>query len=610
MALKDITYKIKAETSQFESGMSRVAVGLDRLGSGAVVAGQRLGIAFAAAGAAIAALTVKQIQNIGANRDQATALGITYESLQNMALVANEASISQGELSGAMQKAQRAIVEAATGTGEAGNAFAALGLNVNALLQLQPDEQFNTIATALSGVENSTQRTALAMQIFGRGAGGLIPIFDDYAAKLKDAEAFNTRFNISLSEIDASMVDEAGDTFGRVTKVVEGLANTIAVQLSPIITELSNAFIDGTLNGEEMGKAVGGAVEWVSRRVDDLRLLIIGLDIVWLGLKWQALEVLTAIAKAFDTVVNAIENFNSNVVNLKVKAYEALGIQSETLLKTADALNAKRVNSDFAKNLSIDLEETKNKLRGLNTEVATFEKTSDKIARAQDNARRRAASSIKPSGKGGGAMLPGAKGGEAKDIGLPWLDPGASFFMERDYKKQFREMFDDAKDSIQETNDAAQQLGLTFSSAFEDAVVGGKKFSTVLQGLGSDIARLIIRKSITEPLANAASGLIGKINFGGFFADGGSPPVGKPSIVGERGAELFVPKTAGTIIPNHKLGGGGNTINLSYNFATGVETTARAEIMKAVPALVAASKRGVLDAINRGGSFSRAVGVQ
>ena len=34
------------------------------------------------------------------------------------------------------------------------------------------------------------------------------------------------------------------------------------------------------------------------------------------------------------------------------------------------------------------------------------------------------------------------------------------------------------------------------------------------------------------------------------FANGGQPPVNRPSIVGERGPELFVPRTAGTIIPN------------------------------------------------------------
>jgi phage-related minor tail protein len=49
------------------------------------------------------------------------------------------------------------------------------------------------------------------------------------------------------------------------------------------------------------------------------------------------------------------------------------------------------------------------------------------------------------------------------------------------------------------------------------------------------------------------------------FADGGDPPVGRASIVGERGPELFVPRTAGTIIPNNQLAGamGGSTVN--YN---------------------------------------------
>ena len=44
------------------------------------------------------------------------------------------------------------------------------------------------------------------------------------------------------------------------------------------------------------------------------------------------------------------------------------------------------------------------------------------------------------------------------------------------------------------------------------------------------------------------------------FANGGRPPIGRPSLVGERGAELFVPDRAGTIIPNHELGGGMNIV--------------------------------------------------
>jgi len=69
--------------------------------------------------------------------------------------------------------------------------------------------------------------------------------------------------------------------------------------------------------------------------------------------------------------------------------------------------------------------------------------------------------------------------------------------------------------------------------------------------------------SIPGKAFGAVGGLLG-------FADGGRPPVGVPSIVGERGPEIFVPRTAGTIIPNDRLGqfGGqreGDSFNITIN---------------------------------------------
>ena len=49
------------------------------------------------------------------------------------------------------------------------------------------------------------------------------------------------------------------------------------------------------------------------------------------------------------------------------------------------------------------------------------------------------------------------------------------------------------------------------------------------------------------------------------FAEGGRPPIGKASIVGEKGAELFVPDSAGTIIPNNELGG---VTSITFNINT------------------------------------------
>jgi len=78
-----------------------------------------------------------------------------------------------------------------------------------------------------------------------------------------------------------------------------------------------------------------------------------------------------------------------------------------------------------------------------------------------------------------------------------------------------------------------------------------------------------------NPIVSGISGAISSV-FGGGKAAGGMVAGGTPYVVGEKGAELFVPQTSGTIIPNNRLGGGNNTvINLNVSGAIDPEGTAR-----------------------------------
>lgn len=135
--------------------------------------------------------------------------------------------------------------------------------------------------------------------------------------------------------------------------------------------------------------------------------------------------------------------------------------------------------------------------------------------------------------------------------------------------------------AAKQSNDAAQQLGMTFSSAFEDAIVNGMALRDVLKGILQDIARIVVRKSISEPVGGAISGIFSKgvSEAGGsafstwfsslFKAEGGPVRGGSPYIVGEQGPELFVPSTSGSIVPNNAMPIGMNvTVN---NHASGYE---------------------------------------
>ena len=83
-----------------------------------------------------------------------------------------------------------------------------------------------------------------------------------------------------------------------------------------------------------------------------------------------------------------------------------------------------------------------------------------------------------------------------------------------------------------------------------------------------------------------------------FMANGGSVQGGKPYIVGEKGAELFVPSSSGEIIPNNKMGG--ITIQNVINVSTGVSQTVRAEIANLMPQISSMTTEAVRDAQARG----------
>ena len=102
---------------------------------------------------------------------------------------------------------------------------------------------------------------------------------------------------------------------------------------------------------------------------------------------------------------------------------------------------------------------------------------------------------------------------------------------------------------------------------------GFGKVASVINSIVGALQNLInLVKS--NPLIKGLGNIV-ESAFGGFRANGGSVSAGTPYIVGEKGAELFVPNSSGSIIPNSNLGTSGTTINLTVNGAIDPEGTAR-----------------------------------
>lgn len=175
-------------------------------------------------------------------------------------------------------------------------------------------------------------------------------------------------------------------------------------------------------------------------------------------------------------------------------------------------------------------------------------------------------------------------------------DPAAAAariaLLETEFNKRIQliEMLADASARFQEVQQYNQIFADNFASAVTDVVNGTKSISDAFKDMAKSIADAITRiaaQKLAESIFNSSgignifSGLfgggggfdLGKLIGGLFggggggdiltglqgFATGGNPPVGRFSLVGERGPELIYPRSPMTVVPINRAASGGGT---------------------------------------------------
>jgi lambda family phage tail tape measure protein len=154
---------------------------------------------------------------------------------------------------------------------------------------------------------------------------------------------------------------------------------------------------------------------------------------------------------------------------------------------------------------------------------------------------------------------------------------------EQGFLKEGAKFFRDLPTDLENGAKAFQSVMGNMESALDNFVRTGKlSFKSLARSIIQDLIAIQLRASATGLFKSLfgmyASGGFGTGNaygnqdLGGFLADGGSANANTPYVVGERGPELFVPRSSGTVIPNHALAGAGGTTMVTNNYINAIDT--------------------------------------
>lgn len=567
---------------------------------------------------------VRGIDNLN---DLSDATGASVENLSALEDVAARTGTRMETVGSALTKFNAQIKESLTPGSEAARVFELIGLNAKELADIDPAEAMVKTAKALATFADDGNKARVVYALFGKSVGEVAPLLKDLAEsgqlvatvtaeQAREAEKFAhelSRMQKNIVDVGRAITLDIIKPMNNLIELLRGLSSTskesgesFRVSMLKVLAAMlplpSVILATRAATGElaKVTSAAGGGRGFVNPANVDPRVSIGALPLPTKGAGAGAARISEA-ERYLESLHRQVE------ASLELTAVERVlydlnngrltlsnGITKEQLILAAQVID----------NLK---------------EEAKWQEAVNKAAReAADNRNKEYEGAIAAAEANMQAdrdrlrgMLARTPGGEFAqqqknvDFLQRMLEQGKIDIAQ--YGESIREVFGLAQEELKKTKGIGEELGLAFSSAFEDAIVGGKSLRDILKGIEADITRIILRKLVTEPAAEWLTGAIKGVTsgsggggfmasvgswfsslFSGGFAEGGYIPPGKWGMTGERGPEpVFGGRTGATVRPYS----GAVTVNISVPGTTDGRTAQQVAVA-AARAVSAAQRRG------------------
>jgi hypothetical protein len=160
-----------------------------------------------------------------------------------LAFAVEQSGSSIDEVGNTFFRTSRRIANAAeTGAGPAARGLKLLGLNLDELSKMSPDEQFMALADTLNGLEDQAFANQMGFEILGDSFKGLKPLMAEGSGGIKALMKEADELGRTMSKDDVDAAAAYGDAMNRVSSVVKGLKTQIGAALAPALAEVATTF--------------------------------------------------------------------------------------------------------------------------------------------------------------------------------------------------------------------------------------------------------------------------------------------------------------------------------------------------------------------------------
>jgi hypothetical protein len=573
--------------------------------------------AFAALGATLGAgAFAAGLKNVIDTADQlgkmSQKVGITVENLSALRFAAQLSDVEMGSFEKGLKKLAATMFEAATGSKEAVALFKGLNVEFESTPgKLKPtDTVLLGIADKFKGMADGAVKSALAVKVFGREGLALVPLLNQGAGGVQKLKEELEKLGGVFTGEMAQKAEQFNDNLKTIGVASQKLKIEMANNLLPGLSEVTEAMREAAKEGgllKAIWVGLGGAAA-LATGATFAQKAATELD----AMKVKAEQLRTA----HDKLGVGLSPRSADLPDIQKMRMELAATEAQIAARLKEKIKEPKITpdaSDFAIGKDKRNKELEDALKLMKKQVEEF---NHEYLQGIDDRNFTEAQLIAEGQIRVAETLKSAEDLQLRqvlqnidDMQERAIELEQNFALSANKGKSFLQQTEDA---AKKTDDVARQLGLTFTSAFEDAVIGGKKLSDVLRSLALDLNKVFFRTSVTEPLLAEAKKLFKGFNLadllkggGGslsFEAAGGPVSAGGYSVVGEKGPELVRWNQSGTVIPNDQLTTvGGGTVNYNFNFALGVNAAVRSEVNAMRGEFINLAQRAVQDQRNRNG---------